>query len=60
MQYKVSGLSKSLAQMQRPDLTGRIPSTYPTINLQFNNGEELGKILPQVMETQLHRFNLFS
>lgn len=50
-----------LAQMQRPDLTGQFPFDLPNHQyLQFNNGEELSKILPQIMETQLHRFNLFS
>ena len=50
-----------LAQMQRPDLTGQFPFDLPNHQyLQFNNGEELSKILPQVMETQLLRFNLFS
>ncbi len=50
-----------LAQMQRPDLSGQFPFDLPNHQyLQFNNGKELSKILPQVLETQLHRFNLFS
>lgn len=50
-----------LAQMQRPDLSGQFPFDLPNHQcLQFKNGAELTKILPQVIETQLHRFNLFS
>ena len=50
-----------LAQMQRPELEGQIPFDLPTIqNLQFKNRDELNKILPQVIKTQLQRFNLFS
>lgn len=50
-----------LAQMQRPDLQGQFPFDLPTIqSLQFKNGEELNKILVQVMKTQLLRFSLFS
>jgi len=50
-----------LAQMQRSDLAGQFPFDLPTIqSLQFNDGKELNKVLPQVIETQLHRFNLFS
>ncbi|PPS43438.1 hypothetical protein [Chroococcidiopsis sp. TS-821] len=49
-----------LAQMQRKDLSGQFPFDLPKYQfLQFNNTKELGKILPQVMETQLQRFNLF-
>jgi len=48
-----------LAQMQRPDLP-RLPSTLNYQCLQFKNGAELDKILPRVLETHLHRFNLFS
>lgn len=50
-----------LAQMQRPELTGQFPFDLPNHqSLQFKNREELGKVLPQVMEAQLLRFNLFS
>ena len=50
-----------LAQMQRPDLAGQYPFDLPNHQLlQFKNGAELNKILPSVIETQLHRFNLFS
>ncbi|MBW4639681.1 MAG: hypothetical protein KME05_15900 [Gloeocapsa sp. UFS-A4-WI-NPMV-4B04] len=49
-----------LAQMQRSDLTGQFPFDLPNHQyLQFNNGEELSKIMPQVLETQLLRYNLF-
>jgi hypothetical protein len=50
-----------LAQMQRPDLAGQFPFDLPTHQcLLFKDGAELKKILPEVIETQLHRFNLFS
>lgn len=50
-----------LAQMQRSDLTGQFPFDLPNHQyLQFNDSEELSKIMPQVIETQLLRFNLFS
>ena len=50
-----------LAQMQRPDLVGQLPFDLPSYQcLQFKNGAELNKILPRVLEAQLHRFNLFS
>ncbi|OKH23132.1 hypothetical protein [Chroogloeocystis siderophila] len=50
-----------LAQMQRKDLAGQLPFDLPNYQLlQFNNSIELGTILPQVMETQLQRFNLFT
>lgn len=49
-----------LAQMQRPDLPGQFPFDLPNHQcLQFKNSTELNKILPQVIETQLHRFKLF-
>ena len=49
-----------LAQMQRSDLTGQFPFDLPNHQLlQFNNREELSKIMPQVLETQLLRYNLF-
>ncbi len=50
-----------LAQMQRSDLPGQFPFDLPTHQcLLFKDGAELNKILPQVIETQLHRFKLFS
>jgi hypothetical protein len=50
-----------LAQMQRPDLAGQFPFDLPNHQcLQFKNSAELNKILPQVIETQLHQFKLFS
>lgn len=50
-----------LAQMQRPDLSGQFPFDLPNYQyLQFKNGRELNKVLPQMIENQLHRFNLFS
>ncbi len=50
-----------LAQMQRSDLEGQLPFDLPKIQtLQYNDGKELDKMLPQVIETGLARFNLFS
>ena len=50
-----------LAQMQRPDLPGQFPFDLPNHQcLEFKNGTDLNQVLPQVLETQLHRFNLFS
>lgn len=50
-----------LAQMQRPDISGKFPFDLPNYQcLQFENGVELNNILPQVLETQLQRFNLFT
>jgi hypothetical protein len=49
-----------LAQMQRSDLEGKLPFDLPKIqSLQFKDSKELNKILPQTIETQLARFNLF-
>lgn len=49
-----------LAQMQRSDLEGKLPFDLPKIqSLQFKDSKELNKILPQAIETQLARFNLF-
>jgi len=46
--------------MQRPDLVGQLPFDLPNYQcLQFENGAELNKILPQALEAQLHRFNFF-
>jgi len=50
-----------LAQMQRSDLPGQFPFDLPTHQyLSFKDGAELKQILPSTIETQLHRFNLFS
>jgi len=50
-----------LAQMQRVDLPGQIPFDLPPKQiLQFQERAELNQILPQVIETQLVRFKLFS
>lgn len=50
-----------LTQMQRPDLEGQLPFDLPKLqSLQFKDSKELNKMLPQVIETQLTRFNLFS
>ncbi len=50
-----------LSQMQRLDLQGQFPFDLPNHQyLQFKNATELNKILPQVIETKLHRFKLFS
>ncbi len=49
-----------LAQMQRPDLSGQFPFDLPSTQImQFQDGIELNKILPQTLETQLARFKLF-
>ncbi|WP_026734645.1 hypothetical protein [Fischerella sp. PCC 9605] len=49
-----------LAQMQRPDLSGKFPFDLPpTQILQFQDSIELNKILLQTIETQLMRFKLF-
>lgn len=50
-----------LARMQRSDLSGQPPFDLPNHqHLQFKDSKELNKILPQILETQLQRFNLFS
>jgi hypothetical protein len=50
-----------LVQMQRPDLSGQFPFDLPPKQfLQYHNSTELKKTLPQVIETQLVRFKLFS
>lgn len=50
-----------LSQMNRPDLEGQLPFDLPKIQtLQYQNSKELNKMLPQVIETGLTRFNLFS
>ncbi|MFB2921928.1 MULTISPECIES: hypothetical protein [Aerosakkonema] len=49
-----------LAQMERKDMTGLYPFDLPNYQqLLFKNAAELAKILPQVIEAQLQRFNLF-
>ena len=50
-----------LAQMQRPDLPGQFPFDLPPKQIvQFQDDTELNKILPQVLETHLTRFKLFT
>lgn len=50
-----------IAQMSRPELSGIYPFELPSYqSLAFNDSAELDKALPQVIETQLQRFNLFS
>ncbi len=50
-----------LAEMERKDMSGQYPFDLPKYQrLSFENAAELGKILPQAIETQLRRFNLFS
>lgn len=50
-----------LAQMERNDLSGQFPFDLPNYQrLLFKDGAELDKILPQTIEIQLRRFNLFS
>jgi hypothetical protein len=50
-----------LAQMQRPDFSGKFPFDFPpTQILQFTSNTELKKILPKALETQLMRFKLFA
>ncbi|WP_448603694.1 hypothetical protein [Thermoleptolyngbya sp.] len=48
-----------LAQMERSDIHGQFPFDPPsTSRLPFRNKAELRKLLPQVLEAQLQRFNL--
>jgi len=50
-----------LAQMERSDIPGQFPFDLPsTSRLPFRNKAELRKLLPQVLEAQLQRFNLTS
>ncbi len=50
-----------IAQMSRPQLSGQYPFELPSYqSLSFNDSAELNQVLPQVIETQLLRFNLFS
>lgn len=49
-----------LAQMQRPELQGQFPFDLQKGQiLQFQDREEISKILPQAIENQLVRFKLF-
>jgi hypothetical protein len=49
-----------LAHQQRPELEGQFPFDLPMQQiLQFQDGEELNKILTGAIETQLARFKLF-
>jgi hypothetical protein len=48
-----------LAQMERPDLTGKIPFDLPQYQqLIFKTAAELNKTLPAMLKTLLQRFNL--
>lgn len=50
-----------LAQMERPDMPGQFPFDLPSQNrVLFNNTKDLTKILPDLVETQLQRFSLFT
>jgi hypothetical protein len=50
-----------LAQMERGDMVGQFPFDLPSRNrIQFRTKTELRKILPQTLEEQLQRFNLFA
>lgn len=49
-----------LAHMERSDISGQFPFDLPSHNrFVFRNKTELQKTLPQAMEAQLQRFNLF-
>ncbi len=50
-----------IAQRSQLQLSGQYPFELPSYqSLLFNDSAELDKVLPQVIETQLKRFNLFS
>jgi hypothetical protein len=50
-----------IAQMERGDLPGQFPFDLPTQNrLLFKDKTQLRKTLPDLVKTQLQRFNLFS
>ncbi|MBD2003830.1 MULTISPECIES: hypothetical protein [Cyanophyceae] len=50
-----------LAQMERNDLAGEFPFDFPNHQqLLFTTASELRQTLPPLLETLLHRFNLFS
>ena len=49
-----------LAQMDRAEINGQFPFDLPSQNrLLFRTKTDLHKVLPQAVETQLQRFNLF-
>lgn len=50
-----------LVQMERGDLSGELPFDLPNYQfLRFQAVTELPQVLPQLLETQLKRFNLFA
>lgn len=50
-----------LAQMDREDLPGQFPFDLPSQNrVLFKDQKELHKLLPQLVQTQLQRFNLLA
>ena len=50
-----------IAQKSRQEITGQYPFELPSYqSLLFNDSAELDKVLSQVIETQLQRFNLFA
>lgn len=50
-----------IAQKSQVQLSGQYPFELPSYqSLLFNDSVELDNLLPQVIETQLQRFNLFS
>ncbi|MGB3207362.1 MAG: hypothetical protein WBB28_20440 [Crinalium sp.] len=50
-----------LVQMQRPDFEGELPFDLPNHQqLLFKTADELHQTLPQMIDTLLQRFNLFS
>lgn len=50
-----------LARLKRDDLSGKIPFDLPNYQkLEFRDAEELGKMLPNLLEAMLKRFSLFS
>jgi len=50
-----------LVQMERSDLPGQFPFELPNYQcLRFKDATELAQMLPQLVETKLQRFNLFT
>lgn len=50
-----------IAQMYRKELSGQYPFDLPSGQiLAFTGSSELNRLLPQLLETQLQKFNLFS
>lgn len=50
-----------IAQMYRKELSGQYPFDLPRSQiLAFTGSQELNRLLPQLLEMQLQRFNLFS